>query len=77
MTDWQKRMKLVNEMAGISDGHSHRVRDIFSTDVLSKGLPIEVDSKLLGHRSIKTTDKHYAPWVAVRQRSLERDVGLE
>lgn len=76
VTDWQKRLKLVYEMAGIPDGHSHRLRDTFSTDLLSKGVPIEVVSKLLGHTSIKTTEKHYAPWVAVRQRSLEEAVRL-
>jgi len=35
---------------------------------------IEVVSKMLEVTSIKTTEKHYAPWVAVRQRSLEEAV---
>ena len=31
---------------------------------------------LLGHQSVKITEKHYAPWVAARQEQLERDVRL-
>jgi hypothetical protein len=29
---------------------------------------------LLGHRSIKVTEKHYAPWVRARQEQLENSV---
>lgn len=70
VTEWQQRLKLVYEMAGIPDGHSHRLRDTFSVDLLSKGVPLHVVSKLLGHTSIKTTEKHYAPWVQELQDSL-------
>jgi integrase len=31
-------------------------------------------SILLGHRSIKITERHYAPWVKARQDQLEADV---
>jgi integrase/recombinase XerD len=31
-------------------------------------------SILLGHTSIKTTEKHYAPWVRSRQVALEAAV---
>jgi len=31
-------------------------------------------SVLLGHSSIKVTEKHYSPWVAARQEQLEADV---
>jgi integrase len=74
ITEWQQRLKLVYEMAGVKDGHSHRLRDTFSVELLSKGAPIEVVSKLLGHTSIKTTEKHYAPWVQARQTALEAAV---
>jgi integrase len=46
---------------------SHRLRDTFACDLLSKGTPMEEVSKLLGHTSIKTTEKHYAQWVKSRQ----------
>jgi integrase/recombinase XerD len=38
---------------------------------LEKGVPLEEVSKLLGHTSIKTTEKHYAPWVKKRQNRLD------
>jgi len=42
-------------------------------DLLSKGVPIDVVSKLLGHTSVKT-ERHYAPWVKSRQIKLEEAV---
>jgi integrase len=35
---------------------------------------IEIVSKLLGHSSIKVTDRHYSPWVKARQDQLEAEV---
>ncbi len=29
---------------------------------------------LLGHQSVRVTEKHYAPWVRARQEQLEADV---
>jgi hypothetical protein len=31
-------------------------------------------SALLGHSSIRVTEKHYSPWVRARQEQLEADV---
>ena len=39
-----------------------------------KGVSIGVVSKLLGHASIKVTERHYAPWVKARQDLLEAEV---
>jgi integrase/recombinase XerD len=74
ITEWQDRLKKVYEMAGIPDGHSHRLRDTFAVALLNEGVPLETVSILLGHRSIKTTEKHYAPWVKSRQKALEEAV---
>jgi len=31
-------------------------------------------SVLLGHSSVKITERHYAPWVEARQAQLEKDL---
>jgi integrase len=50
---------------------SHRLRDTFAVVLLSKGVPPEEVSKLLGHESIKTTERHYAKWIKGRQDRLD------
>jgi site-specific recombinase XerD len=62
------------DAAGVkSDGHmiSHRLRATFAMDLLQKGVPLELVSKLLGHRSVTTTERHYAEWVKGRQDRLD------
>jgi site-specific recombinase XerD len=50
---------------------SHRLRDTFAVDLLEKGVPLEEVSKLLGHESIKTTERHYSKWMKGRQDRLD------
>jgi len=76
LTDWQMRLKRVFVIAGIPDGHAHRLRDTFSVDLLSKGVPLQTVSVLLGHTSIKTTEKHYAPFVQATQLALDAAVKM-
>lgn len=57
--------------AGFPEGHPHQLRDTFAVHLLQKGVPLEEVSKLLGHESIKTTEKHYAKWVKSRQDRLD------
>ncbi len=54
-------------------GHmvSHRLRDTFAVDLLTKGVPMEEVSKMLGHESITTTEKHYAQWAKGRQDRVD------
>jgi integrase/recombinase XerD len=59
--------------AGV-EGHPHRFRDTFAVRLLEKGVPIDQVSILLGHTSVKTTEKYYAPWVRSRQRLLDEAV---
>ena len=74
LTDWQMRLKRVFRIAHIPTGHSHRLRDTFSVDLLSKGVSLQTVSILLGHQSIKTTEKHYAPFVQATQLALDEAV---
>ena len=53
---------------------SHRFRDTFAVELLLAGVPIERVSILLGHQSVRITEKHYNPWVRSRQEQLEADV---
>ena len=57
----------------VSEGNmvSHRLRDSFAVHLLSKGVPMEEVSKLLGHKSIATTERHYAPWASGRQSRVD------
>jgi hypothetical protein len=32
---------------------------------------LDLVSRMLGHSSVKVTERHYAPWVKARQRQLE------
>lgn len=71
---WGSRFAEAFKAAGVhSDGHmiSHRLRATFAVDLLAKGVPLEHVSKLLGHRSVTTTERHYAKWVKGRQDRLD------
>ncbi len=57
-------------------GHAHHFRDTFAVELLLAGVPIERVSVLLGHRSVRITEQHYAPWVRSRQEQLEADLEL-
>jgi len=74
VTHWQDDLRKLFKAAGItSQGNmlSHRLRDTFAVDLLEKGVPLEEVSKLLGHESIKTTERHYAKWQKGRQDRLD------
>lgn len=38
-------------------------RHRFAAELLKTGVPLEDVSKLLGHRSVAVTEKHYSAWV--------------
>jgi integrase len=49
-------------------------RDTFAVENLLAGVPIDQVSMLLGHKSVKITEKHYSPWVKARQEQLASSV---
>jgi integrase/recombinase XerD len=71
---WQSRLRKLFSLAKVSDGHAHRFRDTFAVNLLLQGTPIEKVSVLLGHQSVRVTEKHYNPWVRSRQERLEDHV---
>jgi len=74
ISHWQCELKELFRLAEVEHGHAHRFRDTFAIELLLQGVPMERVSVLLGHRSIRVTEKHYAPWVLARQEQLEADV---
>lgn len=74
VTSWQERIVKLAKKAKIPNGHAHRFRDTFATQLLLEGVPLERVSILLGHQSIKVTERHYSPWIRERQQQAEADV---
>jgi integrase/recombinase XerD len=70
---WEETFMKMFQRAGI-EGHSHRLRHTFAVGLLQKGVSMENVSMLMGHRSIKITERYYASWVAGRQQHLEDEV---
>jgi len=81
VADWQRSYRRLFELADIRklDGrmkrcHPHMFRDTFAVEMLLAGVPIDQVSTLLGHSSVKVTERHYAPFVKARQLQLQASV---
>lgn len=72
--DWQRSLQKLFVLAKVYDGHAHRFRHTFAVELLLAGVPMERVSMLLGHTSVRITEKYYAAWVRARQEQLEADV---
>ena len=46
---------------GIKDARFHDLRRTFGLNLIKQGMSIYKVSKLLGHKSVRTTEQHYAP----------------
>ena len=73
VADWQRAIRRLFEIADVS-GHLHMFRHTFATDLLSRGIPIEDVSALLGYRSVGITEAYYSHWVKARRERLEECV---
>ncbi|MFY9562055.1 MAG: tyrosine-type recombinase/integrase [Terriglobales bacterium] len=73
--DW---LRTVFDKAGVahstSEMLSHRFRHTFAVELLLAGVGIERVSKLLGHKTVRTTEKYYSAWVKERQQKLVIEV---
>jgi integrase len=58
---WQTPLRKLFKLAKVANGHAHRFRETFGVELLLAGIPIERVSVLLGHQSVKVTEKHYNP----------------
>jgi len=74
VTDGQRSLAKVCGTAGVPDAHAHCFRDSFAVELLLSGVPLERVSVLMGHFTVKITERHYAPWVRERQEQMEADV---
>ena len=72
--NWRRRLGQVFKGAGIHGGHPHRFRDTFAVDLLLRGVPLDQVSILLGHTSVKVTEKHYLAFVAARREQIANSV---
>ena len=66
---WRRQLSRVFKNAKIPNGHPHRFRDTFAVELLLAGVPIEHVSILLGHSSIRITERHYAREIALKGRT--------
>jgi integrase len=71
-----KNAALKNPDGALKRCHSHMFRDTFAVELLLAGVPIDQVSLLLGHSSVKVTEKHYARFVKARQAQLAQSARM-
>ena len=69
---WRERLKGVATAADVQGFHPHRLRDTFAVELLLAGVLMQDLSSLLGHSSVITTERYYAPWNLARRERLSR-----
>jgi integrase len=81
VANWQRSYRKLFTLTGLktTDGsakrcHPHMLRDTFAVEALLSGMRIDEVSTILGHSSVKITERHYMPWVRARQTSLNQSV---
>ena len=59
------RFKKEVRRLGIRNARFHDLRRTFGLNLIKQGMSIYKVSKLLGHKSVRTTEQHYAPLLTV------------
>ena len=71
---WRQRLLRVAADAGVAGFHPHRLRDTFAVALLLEGVLMQDVRTLLGHSSVATTERYYAPWDLRQRQRLGRVV---
>jgi integrase/recombinase XerD len=81
VSNWQRSYGKLFKLAALKETsgklkrcHPHMFRDTFAVESLLAGMRLEEVSTILGHSSVRITEKHYMPWVRARQASLNQSV---
>ena len=56
---------------GIKNARFHDLRRTFGLNLIKQGMSIYKVSKLLGHKSVRTTEQHYAPLLTAEIEDFE------
>jgi len=64
----------VFKAAGVMRAYPHLFRHTCATNLLQDGVPLQVVSTLLGHSSVKMTEKRYSHWIKGRQEKFEDEL---
>jgi len=67
----QKIFRYYCKKLDIKDARFHDLRRTFGYNLIKKGMPIYQVSKLLGHKSVRTTERHYAPLLVTEVEDFE------
>jgi integrase/recombinase XerD len=66
----RRTVDCISRISGVK-ARPHRFRDTFAVELLAHGEDIRTVQLLLGHESLKTTERHYAPFVKRFQDRLD------
>jgi len=66
-----RTIRRLGALAGVKSARPHRFRDTFAVELLTQGADIRTVQQLLGHESVRTTEKHYAHFIAAHQVLLD------
>lgn len=52
------RYMMYDELRGITHTHPHAIRHLWATDMIANGASLQAVSALMGHKSVKTTERY-------------------
>jgi integrase len=61
----------LGKLAHVENAHPHRFRDTWAKEALLAGTSMRTVQLVLGHKSITTTEEHYAPFVVEYQAQID------